>query len=244
MKAESSSGVHPDALKKQALQSSVHLYWWWELTVMSWPFHDCYWFLKSLCTSTGCCPAVSADQTVKHFNSKAKEPGSSLELHLDKLWGGESSCWSCFCFSCCLQGGIYPATLHRQLQLAIRLFFLSAAFKRGRTVNHLLCLLWIMLACCICVSVPHSDQGAQGGFIRQVMLLHLPFPVCTHAPVCSTPWGVHTREQLHPQRQGISQGSPAARAGKENPAHLPFRGMHSQWKGQPVRNLHSGDTIF
>lgn len=33
---------------------------------------------------------------------------------------------------------IYPATLCRVLQLAIRLFFLSAAFKRGRTVNCLL----------------------------------------------------------------------------------------------------------
>lgn len=127
---------------------------------MSWPFHDCFWFLKSLCTSTGCCPAVSADQTVKHFNSKAKETGGSLELNLDKLWGGESSCWSCFCFSYCLQEGIYPATLHRQLQLAIRLFFLSAASKRGRTVNRLLCLLWIMLACCIlCKRTPERPRS-------------------------------------------------------------------------------------
>lgn len=215
--------------------------------MVSRPFRNCYWFLKSLCISKGCCTAISVHQTAKHFPPKQENLAgawSSTWSTLGKLWGGESSCWSCFCFDCCLQGVIYPATLHRLLQLAIRLCLLSAALKRVRTVNCLLCSLWITLACCTLGKHAPWWQGAQDSFIRQVMLLCLPFPMCTHTPACS-PHGEHipgcsftssTRAALGGPLCKSQRGkhpSPAL-AGDAQPADRVTGEEHTQQRGHPL----------
>lgn len=117
-----------------------------------------------------------------------------------------------FCFDCCLKGGIYPATLHRLLQLAIRLFFIFTSFKRGRTINCLLWLPWITLACCIlCVSVPHADQ-------RGVVLsgrrhcCTCPSP-CAHMLLPAAPLGEHIPG---------SSFTPSARAAFRAPLQTPL----------------------
>lgn len=201
---------------------------------MSWPFHDWCWFLKSLCIPKGCCPAISVDQTVKHFSPKQENLAAALSSEwgrLDELWGEESSCWSCFLFRLLLERrylSCYTSQAAPTCHKAF-LYFYIIQEKQDYKLSSLITLNHISLLYFVCKCTPCWPK--RGGFIREATLLHLPFPMCTHAAACSTPWGAHTREQLYPQCQGSFQGSPA------NPTHLPSGG----W---PVKNLHSREATL
>lgn len=158
---------------------------------------------------------------------------------------GRSSCWSCFCFDCCLQRVIYPATLHRLLQIAMRLFFLSAAFKRGRFVNCLLWLLWIALACSfLSAYLTVITEFSQAGYDAVPALPHVHVHSRVHHPLGSSHQGAALSSD-----PGQLLGLSCCRFREENPTHLPSGECiacekPTQQGGHPLREKSPWTVLF